>query len=861
MSAEQNRLDEYETNKKNWLKWGSYLSERQWGTVREDYSPSGDAWNYFPHHQAMSRVYRWGEDGIAGISDENQYLCFALAMWNGKDPILKERMYGLTNGEGNHGEDVKELYYYLSNTPTHSYMKHLYKYPQGEYPYNQLVSVNAKRTKLEREYEILDTTLFDNNKYFDVQTEYAKADEEDILIKITITNRAEEAATLHLLPTLWFRNTWKYNLTDGKVGMELQADGKSIVTVHPNLEPYYFYFEAADKVLFTENKNNKNLLFGTPDKHPFRKDSFHTAVINNDYDFLSEKKDGTKAAPLYVLEMEALQTTTIFLRLSNQEIDKPFNDAFENIFEIRKQEAAIFYTEIIGENISEEQENLRLQSFASMLWSKQYYYYDVNTWLNGDVHLPATAPQRLYGRNANWLHFKAADIISMPDKWEYPWFAAWDLAFHSMALAAIDISFAKKQLLLLFGDNYFNTNGQLPAYEWNFSDVNPPVQAIAALEICRIEQLRFGKTDYDFLQKIFPLLLQNYNWWLTQKDDKEHSVFEGGFLGLDNVSVFDRSHGLPEGGKLYQADGTAWMAMFSLNLLEIALILTKVDKKYDEHCIKFFNEFVKIADSLQAIAKIWQDVDTWDDGFFYDVLALADGRHIPVKLRSIAGIIPMLASCSIHIEQLNNAPLFAAHLHKFNNINDFYQIVDEAANNDHIMLSLLTPFQLQALLPVLFNEGEMLAPGGIRSMSKIYENGFVLDIDGVDYGLKYLPAESDNNMYGGNSNWRGPVWMPLNYLIVRALKSFESYYHKDIQFSFNNNLITLSDAADELSSRLLKMFLPNENGYRPIHGGNEIYKNEHFKNLILFYEHFDAENGRGVGASHQTGWTGLAALL
>ena len=861
MDEEQARLNEYHTGTKNWLHWGCYLSERQWGTVREDYSAGGDAWNYFPHHQAISRVYRWGEDGIAGISDEQQYLCFALALWNGKDPILKERLFGLTNGQGNHGEDVKELYYYLDNTPTHTYMKYLYKYPQAEFPYDDLIVTNSRRNKQETEYELLDTGIFDTHKYFDIATEYAKEDADDILIRITISNRANQAATLHLLPTLWFRNTWKFGLTKEKVGMTLQDDGRCIKTQHENLADYYFYFQEANKVLFTENKNNKKLLWGTGDKHPCRKDAFHKAIIQNDFSFLEGKKEGTKASPLYILSLGAQETTIVYLRLTTQPMQDPFDNSFTACFEKRKAEANAFYKGLVKENETAQHADVRRQALAGMLWSKQFYYYDVATWLKGDANQPIPPPQRWQGRNANWQQFKAANIISMPDKWEYPWFAAWDLAFHSIAIAEVDIGFAKKQLLLLFGENYLSPDGQLPAYEWNFSDVNPPVQALAALEICRIEKSRFGKIDTSFLQTIFPLLLKNYNWWLSREDANNNNVFEGGFLGLDNISVFDRSHGLPEGGRLDQADGTAWMALFSLNMLEIALLLCETDSKYEDDCITFFNHFVQIAGSLQQIAAIWADSDTHDDGFFYDVLQLPDGRSIPVKLRSIAGIIPLLAVLHISKEQLKRTPRLHQLICNFENTNTRYQIVDDAPDKNAALLSLLTPQQLQSLLPVLFDESEMLSPGGIRSVSKVYENGFVLDIDGQDYGLRYMPGESDNGMYGGNSNWRGPVWMPLNYLIVRALKIYAQFYDQQISFSFLGTPIFIADAAGELAQRLMSMFLPGDNGNRPIHGRYDIYQTEHFEDLILFYEHFHGETSHGIGASHQTGWTGLAAVL
>lgn len=861
MNEEQIRLNEYNTGNKNWMHWGCYLSERQWGTVREDYSAKGDAWNFFTYQQAVSRVYRWGEDGIAGICDEQQYLCFAPSFWNGKDPILKERLFGLTNAEGNHGEDVKELYYYLDNTPTHSYMKYLYKYPQAEFPYNELLTVNRNRGKDEPEYELLDTGVFNDHKYFDIETEYAKADEDDILIQINVTNCANEPAKLYLLPTLWFRNTWKFGLTSKKVEMTLQDDGMCIKTKHEKIPNYYLYFQSSDKVLFTENKNNKALLWGTADKHPFRKDAFHKAVIQNDYAFLENKKEGTKAAPLYELNLAAHETTTICLRLCTKKLQQPFNGFFNETFETRKKEANLFYEELRNKNETLHHANLRRQALAGMLWSKQFYYYNVAEWLKGDNNQPEPPAQRWQGRNSGWQNFKAADIISMPDKWEYPWFAAWDLAFHTIAIAEVDIEFAKKQLLLLFGKNYISDDGQLPAYEWNFSDVNPPVQSIAALEICKIEKNRFDKIDLGFLKTIFPLLLKNYNWWLRREDDNHNNVFEGGFLGLDNISIFDRTNGLPEGARLDQADGTAWMALFSLNMMEIALILAEKEKKYEEDCITFFNHFVKIANSLHHIAAVWADDDVYDDGFFYDILHFHDGRTVPVKLRSIAGIIPLLAALCINNEQLKNTPRLKKILQNFEHNKCRYQIVDHSDEKKLTILSLLTPHQLKHLLPVLFEEKEMLAPGGIRSISKVYENGFVMDIDGKILGLNYKPGESDNGMYGGNSNWRGPIWMPLNYLIVRALNTYGNFYEKDIEFNFSGKEISIAEGATELSRRLMGMFLPGDKGNRPIHGEYDIYQTKHFEDLILFYEHFHAETSHGIGASHQTGWTGLAALL
>jgi hypothetical protein len=865
MNEEQKRLLQT-----GWQKWGPYLSERQWGTVREDYSEHGEAWDYFPHDHARSKVYRWGEDGIAGISDDLQRICFALTLWNGKDPILKERMFGLTGNEGNHGEDVKELYYYLDNTPTHSYMKHLYKYPQAEYPYADLINTNRNRSKYETEYELLDTGLFNEGKYFDVFTEYAKNNTEDLCIRITVHNRGNDAAFLSLLPTLWFRNRWSFGLTKEKPVMKLQdmaGDFSTIELTHEELGNYQFYFEKPLRTLFTENESNTDKLYGQPNVTPFVKDAFHTAVQEQNFSWLEEKKEGTKFAPMYEFTIAPQSSVTIKLRLSKQPVLQPFNKSFDNIFENRITEANIFYS-----NISETNDpdllNIQRQAFAGMLWSKQYFNIDIPKWLNGDKGQVPPPEGRKHGRNHEWHTLNNEDIISMPDKWEYPWYAAWDLAFHCVPLSMIDPEFAKSQLILFLREWYMHPNGQLPAYEWAFGDVNPPVHAWSCMQVYKIEKERKGKGDIAFLEKAFQKLLINFTWWVNRKDHKGNNVFEGGFLGLDNIGVFDRSSALPGGGKLEQADGTSWMAMYCLNMLEMALEISQYNSSYEDVTTKFFEHFIYIADSLNRIGENW--TGSWDDqeGFFYDVLSMPDGKYVPVKVRSLVGLSTLFAVLVLKKELLKKLPDFHKRLKWFQQYrqdNGQYLVIEELKNNDDILLSLVPRQRLEKLLKAVMDENEFLSPGGIRSISKIHAKGYAVSINGQEFGLDYQPGEGTSSLFGGNSNWRGPVWMPMNYLIVQALKKYCDYYRGECKVEYptgSGHLCSLTEISIALSERLIGVFRRDIDGKRPVNGDESIYRMDpHFKDLVLFYEYFHGDNARGVGASHQTGWTGVVAEL
>ncbi len=866
MNAEQKRLTD---NK--WKRWGPYLSERQWGTVREDYSEHGEAWDYFPHDHARSRVYRWGEDGLAGISDEQQHICFALALWNGKDPILKERMFGLTGNEGNHGEDVKELYYYLDSTPTHSYMKHLYKYPQAEYPYADLLKVNRNRNKFEKEYELLDTGLFNDNKYFDVFTEYAKNDTEDILIRITIHNRGNDAAYIAALPTLWMRNLWSFGLMHEKPKIILKNGGEGYGHAkadHYWEGDYHFYFEKPVRTLFTENETNTEKLYGQPNKTPYVKDAFHTAVKENRFDWLLEKKEGTKVAPMYEYTIEGYSSVVIKLRLSKHYIDKaPFDVSFDEIFESRIKEADDFFADA---TTATDKENIAIQrqAFAGMFWSKQYYNIDIPRWLNGDPGQPAPPEARKKGRNHQWLSLNNEDIISMPDKWEYPWYAAWDLAFHCVPLSMVDAEFAKSQLILFLREWYMHPNGQLPAYEWSFGDVNPPVHAWSCLQVYKIDKEKTGVADVKFLERVFQKLLINFTWWVNRKDAKGNNVFEGGFLGLDNIGVFDRSNTIPGGGILEQADGTSWMAMYCLNMLGMALEISQHNPAYEDVTTKFFEHFVYIAESLNRIGENW--TGSWDseEGFFYDVLSMPDGRFIPLKVRSLVGLSTLFGVFVLKKELLTKVPDFYNRLkwfQKYREKNKQYLVVEELNEHDDILLSLVPRERLEKLLKALLDEKEFLSKGGIRSISKIHEHGYNVNIDGENFGLDYQPGEGTSALFGGNSNWRGPVWMPMNYLLIQSLQKYCDYYKGDCKVDFptgSANNITLTEVANEISKRLIGVFKKEENGNRPVNDNYEMYNSdEHFKELILFYEYFHGDTARGVGASHQTGWTGVVAEM
>jgi len=866
INAEQRRLLD-----PSWKKWGPYLSERQWGTVREDYSEGGAAWDSFPHDHARSRVYRWGEDGIAGISDDMQRICFAVTLWNGKDPILKERLFGLTGNEGNHGEDVKELYYYLDSTPTHSYMKHLYKYPQAEYPYADLVNTNRNRSKQEQEYEILDTGVFNDNKYFDVFTEYAKSDAEDLLIRITIHNRANEAAGITVLPTVWMRNLWDFGLMHDKPVIHLRNGGEGYGEVkvdHYWVGDYHFYFEQAERTLFTENETNHEKLYGQPNKTAFVKDSFHHAVIHNDYAMFADKISGTKFSPLYQRDIPAQSCVAIRLRLSKHAAKTPpFDNTFDEMFATRIKEADDFYNAISNTN-DKDLQNIQRQAFAGMLWSKQYYNIDIPRWLKGDEGQPAPPEIRKVGRNHEWQTLNNEDIISMPDKWEYPWYAAWDLAFHCVPLSMVDPGFAKSQLVLFLREWYMHPSGQLPAYEWAFGDVNPPVHSWSCLQVYKNEKKQNGTGDIKFLKKVFSKLLINFTWWVNRKDHKGKNVFEGGFLGLDNIGVFDRSSAIPGGGVLEQADGTSWMAMYCLNMLEMALEISQYDDTFEDVTTKFFEHFVYIAESLNRIGENW--TGSWDDeeGFFYDVLSMPDGRYIPLKVRSLVGLSTLFAVMVIKKDMLEKLPDFHNRLKWFQDYrekNNQYLVIEELNDHDDILLSLVPKSRLEKLLKALLDEKEFLSPGGIRSISKIHEHGYHVHIDGQDFGLDYQPAEGNTSLFGGNSNWRGPVWMPMNYLLVQSLQTLGEYHKPNCIVELptgSGNMATLDTVSHDLAKRLVSIFQQDENGMRRANRDHSIYQyNEHFKDLVLFYEYFHGDNSRGVGASHQTGWTGVVAAL
>ncbi len=874
MSAEQKRLDAVYADKAKWLEWGPYLSERQWGTVREDYSADGQPWGYLTHDKARSQVYRWGEDGIAGICDRHSAICFAIAMWNGKDPILKERLFGLSGPEGNHGEDVKELYYYLDSTPTHSYMKHLYKYSQRAFPYADLLRRNAERSLKELEYDLLDTGIFDDQTYFDVFTEYAKASEEDILIRITVHNRSGETAALTMLPTLWMRNLWSFNQMEGRHCIEKDLEkshfGRVQVT-HPKLADHYLYFEQPDRWLFTDNETNREAVWGAPNSDPYVKDLFHKAVIENDFFDTQARSHGTKFSPLYQLDLAAGESHEIRLRLSKRKTEKnPLKKEFETTFSQRISEADEFYARFAKNESSRHRDrtNIQRQAFAGMMWSKQYYHIDMETWMHGDPGLMPPPKSRSKGRNKKWMTLNNEDIISMPDKWEYPWYAAWDLAFHCVPLAMIDPDFAKGQLILITREWYMSPNGQIPAYEWAFSDVNPPVQAWAALQIFEIEQKLFNRRDVTFLKRIFNKLTLNFTWWVNRKDSRENNVFEGGFLGLDNIGVFDRSSKIPGDGVLEQADGTAWMALFSLNMLQIAIEISQVDPAYEDMATKYFEHFVYIAESLNKIGDDW--VGSWDekDGFFYDLLVLPEDQYIPIKIRSLVGLLTLTAVAVLEKEKLANMKSFSYGLRWFRDYrrkHGKYLVIENIAANEDILLSLVPLDRKVRLLEALFGNNEFFSDFGIRSLSKVHQDPYKLQLGPDEFSVTYDPAESTSYLYGGNSNWRGPIWMPINFLFIKALETYYEYYQDDLKFECpvgSGNLVNLKEAADEISQRLIAIFEKDEHGDRPVHAlDREYYRDPHFEDLILFYEYFHGDNGRGIGASHQTGWTGLVAEL
>ena len=869
---EKIRLEEHYSRKKNWMLWGPYLSERQWGTVREDYSPNGTAWEYFPHDHARCRQYRWGEDGIAGISDKKCNLCFAVGMWNGKDVIIKERLFGLTGNQGNHAEDVKELYYYLDSTPTHSYMKHLYKYPQNAFPYADLVEENARRGREKLEYELLDTGIFDKNEYFDVVTEYAKGDDDDILVKITVHNRHTKAAPITLLPNLWLRNLWSYKLIDKKPIISLEGVEKDYGTVkvdHQKLGTYYCYFDVPDKTLFTENETNMERTFGATNGNPYVKDAINDAVVNDDFSLFDNHETGTKFSPLYQFNVPAEKSVSVKLRISSKANKKaPLGASYDKIFADRLAEADEFFAEFVPKKCDNDSVNIQRQAFAGMMWTKQYYNIDVNAWLDGDKGQPAPAESRKSGRNADWRTLYTEDILSMPDKWEYPWFAAWDSAFHCLPLAMIDLEFAKKQLLLFLREWYMRPNGQLPAYEWAFGDVNPPVHAWAVMEVYRMELKETGKGDITFLKKAFQKLSLNFTWWVNRKDGNNNNIFEGGFLGLDNIGVFDRSAPMPAGGILNQADSTSWMAMFSLNMLDMAIEVAQEDPVYEDMAYKFYEHFIYISAALNRIGH--GEANAWDEeeGFFYDVLALPDGRQIPIKVRSLVGLSTLFASLVLKWERIEKLDRFFSRIKWFRDdrvSKNQYLVLPELEEGKDILLSLISRDRLERILARLLDEKEFFSKRGIRSVSKIHEIPYSVNINGEEFGLQYQPAESQTHIFGGNSNWRGPIWFPMNYLLIESLRELHQYYGDSLKTECPTGSGTkrnLEEVAEDIVLNLISIFKLDKDGKRPYNGAAEIYKdNPHFKDLLLFYEYFDGNDGRGVGASHQTGWTGLIAKL
>ncbi len=882
MTKEQNRLEEARTGATAWKKWGPYLSERQWGTVREDYSADGNAWDYFTHDQARSRAYRWGEDGLAGISDDRQRLCFALALWNGKDPILKERLFGLTNSEGNHGEDVKEYYFYLDSTPTHSYMKYLYKYPQAAFPYTDLLSTNRQRTREEFEYELLDTGVFNDNRYFDVFVEYAKGSAEDILVRIKAFNRGPEEAELHVLPTLWFRNDWASWISGASEKpmlrqMEGPAGTTAVGASHHLLGEFSFYCEGDVPLLFTDNETNNERLFPQyRNPSPYVKDGINNCVVNGQEQAVNPEKTGTKVAPHYRFRVGPGESATVRVRLTAREAAKrtagtkgPFGQEFDEILTARQQEADEFYKSVTPPSISADEARVMRQAIAGMLWSKQYYMFDGNQWLAEHNAHPLKPGSRQF-RNREWFHMQNDDVISMPDKWEYPWYAAWDLAFHTLPISIVDPDFAKDQMQLMLRGLYLHPSGQMPAYEWNFSDVNPPVHAFASLFLHRTEQALRGEADLDFLRSVFNKLLMNFTWWVNRKDLSGKNVFEGGFLGLDNIGVFDRSSPLPTGGHLEQADGTAWMALFTQNMLEMAGELAAYDPSYESMVVKFAEHFFYIATAMNQPG----DDGMWDeeDGFYYDLLRLPDGRAVRLKVRSMVGLLPLCATTVIEKWQRDRVPAATAHLiQRMNRIPEIAAATHPFGTEhlgvaDRGMISPVNPVRLRRILTKLLDENEFLGPFGIRALSKFHDqHPYTFWVNGQEYRVAYLPAESNTGMFGGNSNWRGPVWMPVNALIIRALLNFYLYYGNNFTIECptgSGKQMNLFEVSKEIANRLIRTFTRDQNGRRPVYGGLEKFQTDpYWRDHILFYEYFHGDNGAGLGASHQTGWTGLVAKL
>ena len=896
MNAEQKRLGESNARAKNWKRWGPYLSERAWGTVREDYSAYGSAWEYFSHDHARSRAYRWNEDGLAGICNRTQNICFSVALWNGKDPILKERLYGLTGNEGNHGEDVKEIYYYLDSTPTHSYMKYLYKYPQAAFPYEWLITENRNRSKLQREFDLPDTGIFDEDKYFDVFVEYAKADAEDILIKITVANRGDQDSEIHVLPTFLMRNGWSFNGEEPNSKFTAVSDS-AVTAFNPVIGERFVYFDGEPELLFTENDTNNEKLFGLPNRTPYVKDGVNEYIVHGNTEAVNPARTGTKMAANYKIVVPAKSEMVVRLRLTDKDLmsehpasaggmsktsktasappanaggSDPFAD-FDTAFAQRLKEADEFYDDISPKDLSGDAKNVQRQAFAGMLWSKQFYHYVVKDWLEGDPGMPKPPASRLEGRNKEWGHLYNADVISMPDKWEYPWYAAWDLAFHCIPLAIVDAEFAKGQLILMLREWYMHPNGQIPAYEWAFGDVNPPVHAWAALRVYQIDKKANGRGDRTFLARVFQKLLLNFTWWINRKDADGKNVFEGGFLGLDNIGVFDRSKPLPTGGRLVQSDCTSWMAMYCLNLLAIALELSIEDPSYEDVASKFWEHFVYISDAMNNLGE--EGIALWDDldGFYYDVLHLPEiGHSVPLKVRSMVGLIPLFAVATIESEQLDALPAFKKRMQWFidhrPDLTSQINCARKPGMGERRLLAIAYRERLERVLKIMLDENEFLSPHGIRALSRFHKDcPYVLEVDGQEHRVDYEPAESSSGLFGGNSNWRGPIWFPLNYLLLESLQKFHHYYGDDLKVECPTGsgvMMNLWEVSQELSRRMSHIFLQDENGKRAVFGDSDKFQNDpNFRDHILFYEYFHGDNGSGVGASHQTGWTGLVAKL
>jgi hypothetical protein len=880
MTNEQRRLEEARTGSAAWKKWGPYLSERQWGTVREDYSENGDAWNFFTHDQARSRSYRWGEDGIAGISDDQQHLCFSVALWNGKDAILKERLFGLTNSEGNHGEDVKEYYFYVDSTPTHSYMKYLYKYPQSAFPYTDLLETNRRRNRNDMEYELIDTGVFNDDRYFDVFVEYAKGAAEDILIRIEAINRGADAAELHILPTLWFRNDWSKWIAESNRASEKpnlkQADAPAGATAvsaaHSALGAFTLSCEGDVPLLFTENETNHQRLFGSQNESPYVKDGINDCVVEGRQEAVNPGRLGTKVAAHYRVTIGAGQTSVIRLRLSSSFLEQkgqPFGSNFDKLFDGRRREADEFYQSVTPPSVSKDEASVMRQALAGMLWSKQFFFFDGDNWLDEHQSNPLHSGFRS-SRNSDWFHMLNRDIISMPDKWEYPWYAAWDLAFHTLPLSIVDPDFAKQQMGIMLRTRYQHPNGQVPAYEWNFSDVNPPVHAFATLFLHRTEQVLRGEVDLEFLKSTFSKLMLNFTWWVNRKDRLGKNVFEGGFLGLDNIGVFDRSAALPTGGHLEQADGTAWMALFSQNMLELATEIAAHEPNYDDMVFKFVEHFLYIAAGMNQPGGqgMWDE----EDGFYYDLLRLPDGSATRLKVRSMVGLLPLCATTVLEQWQRKRVPTaMKSVLERFRRIPELATTMHPTGPGNYGVaergiLAMVTPERLRRILTKMLDENEFLSPYGIRALSKFHqEHPYIFNAGGQEHRVDYLPAESNTGMFGGNSNWRGPIWMPVNIMIIRALLNFYLYYGDTFTIECptgSGKQMNLFEVSKDISTRLTRIFTRDEKGRRAVYGGTEKFQTDpHWRDYILFYEYFHGDNGAGLGASHQTGWTGLVAKI